>query len=103
MAMTPEKKVKKQITNILNEMGVYHFSPYMSGMGRAGIPDIIACCHSSFVAIEAKAGDNKPTLLQEREIHRIQQAGGHAMVVNETNMDDLRFLLNHLSRGETYK
>jgi Holliday junction resolvase len=100
MAMTPEKKVKKQIVGILNEMGVYHFSPYMSGMGRAGIPDIIACCHSSFVAIEAKAGDNKPTLLQERELHRIQQAGGHAIVVNEDNMDDLRFLLTHLSRGD---
>jgi Holliday junction resolvase len=97
MAMTPEKKVKKQITTILNEAGVYHFSPYMSGMGRAGIPDIIACFKGRFIAIEAKAGTNRPTPLQDREILRIQQAGGHAMVVNESNLDDLRFLITHLT------
>jgi Holliday junction resolvase len=98
MAQTPEKKVKKKITDLLNEMGVYHFSPYMSGMGRAGIPDIIACCHGAFVAIEAKAGDNKPTALQEREISRINTAHGHALVVNEDNLDELRLLLTKLLR-----
>lgn len=97
MAMTPEKKVKKQIVKILDEMGVYHFSPFMSGMGRSGIPDIIACCKGAFVAVEAKAGTNKPTMLQEREIARIQSAHGHALVVNETNYDELRALLNKLS------
>ena len=85
MAMSPEKKVKKQITNILNEMGVYHFSPYMSGMGRAGIPDIIACCHSSFVAIEAKAGKGVATALQLKALDHIQRSGGHPMIIREDN------------------
>jgi Holliday junction resolvase len=66
-------------------------------MGRAGVPDIIACFKGHFLAIEAKAGKNKPTALQEREIANIQKAGGLAMVLNEDNLDLLEFLINHLS------
>ena len=71
----------------------------MSGMGRAGVPDIIACFKGHFLAIEAKAGKNKPTALQEREIANIRKAGGHAMVLNEDNLDLLEFLINHI-KGE---
>ena len=71
----------------------------MSGMGRAGVPDIIACFKGHFLAIEAKAGKNKPTALQEREIANIQKAGGHAMVLNEDNLDLLEFLINYI-KGE---
>lgn len=71
----------------------------MSGMGRAGVPDIIACFKGHFLAIEAKAGKNKPTALQERELASIQKAGGHAMVLNEDNLDLLEFLINHI-KGE---
>jgi len=96
MAMTPEKRVKKQITQLLDAHNIYYFSPFMAGMGRAGIPDIIACCKGHFIGIEAKAGNNKPTELQLREIDRIRQAGGSAIVVNETNLADLEFLIQHI-------
>jgi Holliday junction resolvase len=69
-------------------------------MGRAGVPDIIACFKGHFLAIEAKAGKNKPTALQEREIANIRKAGGHAMVLNEDNLDLLEFLIKHLSGEE---
>ena len=68
MATTPEGKVKSVVKRTLDELGVYHFSPFQAGMGRAGIPDIIACHKGQFVAFECKAGDNKPTALQEKEI-----------------------------------
>ena len=41
MARTPEGAVKAAVKKILDEMGIYHFSPVQNGMGRAGIPDII--------------------------------------------------------------
>jgi Holliday junction resolvase len=69
----------------------------MAGMGRSGVPDVIACFKGHFLAIEAKAGNNKPTALQEREIAKIQGCGGHAMVINEDNLDTLEFLIKHLS------
>jgi hypothetical protein len=90
MAMTPEGKVKKRVKAILDEQQVYHFSPMQNGMGRAGIPDIIACHGGKFIGIECKAGDNKPTALQERELNRILNAGGEAYVINEENIEQLR-------------
>lgn len=89
MAMTSEAKVKKRVREMLDKLGIYHFSPPGMGLGRAGIPDIIACYNGHFVAIECKAGTNKPTPLQERELNRIMNAGGEAFVVNEDNITEL--------------
>jgi Holliday junction resolvase len=89
MALTPEAKVKKKVKEILDQMGVYHFSPMQNGMGRAGIPDIIGCLDGQFLGIECKAGKGTTTALQERELTRIQNAGGYALVVNETNINQL--------------
>ena len=89
MPMTPEAKVKKKVKEILDQMGVYHFSPMQNGMGRAGIPDIIGCLDGQFLGIECKAGRGTTTALQERELTRIQNAGGYALVVNEENINQL--------------
>jgi Holliday junction resolvase len=93
MAMTPEARVKAVVKRTLDEMGIYHFSPFMAGMGRAGVPDIIACYEGKFVAFECKAGKNKPTALQEREMDAIRRAKGLAFVINEANMADIKELL----------
>lgn len=93
MAMTPEGKVKAKLKKILDEMGIWHFSPFQAGMGRAGIPDIIGCYNGLFVAFECKANGNKPTALQEREINAIRTAKGLAFVVDEHNLDDIKELL----------
>jgi hypothetical protein len=90
MAATKENLVKKRVRVILDELQVYHFSPMQNGMGRAGIPDIVACHGGKFIGIECKAGDNKPTALQERELNRILNAGGEAFVINEENVEQLR-------------
>jgi Holliday junction resolvase len=89
MALTPEAKVKKKVKEMLDQMGVYHFSPMQNGMGRAGIPDIIGCLEGQFLGIECKAGKGTTTALQERELTRIQNAGGYALVVNEENINQL--------------
>jgi Holliday junction resolvase len=89
MALTPEAKVKKKVKEILDQMGVYHFSPMQNGMGRAGIPDIIGCLEGQFLGIECKAGKGTTTALQERELNRILNAGGYALVVNEENINQL--------------
>lgn len=93
MAQTPEGKVKARVKKTLDEMGIYHFSPFQAGMGRAGIPDIIGCYNGMFVAFECKAGKGKTTALQEREINAIRTAKGLAFVINEDNVDQLKELL----------
>ena len=96
MAQTPERKVKEKVTAILREHGVYYFFPPSNGFGRAGIPDIIACYKGTFIAIECKAGSNKPTALQLRELDKIRDAGGVAFVINETNIETVRTTLTLL-------
>ena len=93
MAQTPEGKVKARLKKYLDEMGIYHFSPFQAGMGRAGIPDVIGCYRGMFVAFECKAGKGKTTALQEREIAAIRTAKGLAFVINEENVDNIKELL----------
>ena len=97
MAQTPERKVKAQVADILKEYGVYYFFPPANGLGRAGIPDIIACAWGQFLAIECKAGKGKPTELQLRELRSIRNADGVAFIVNETNVEALHLLLLSLN------
>jgi hypothetical protein len=96
MAATPEKRVKDAVAKILDLYNVYYFFPPANGYGRQGIPDIICCIHGHFLAIECKAGKGTTTVLQDREIAKIVQNGGTAMVVNEHNQDELQTLLTKL-------
>jgi len=86
MAMTPEAKVKKQVTRQLDAMGAYYFYPVTGGYGKSGVPDIVGCYKGLFFGIECKAGKNKPTPLQDINLKEIRKAGGMDMVVNEDNV-----------------
>ena len=87
MASTPEAKVKKKVTEQLKALGAYYFYAFTGGYGRSGVPDIIGCYRGYFFAIECKAGKNKPTPLQEKNIEEIEKAGGHVIVINEENVN----------------
>lgn len=91
--MTPEGKVKRKVTDILKSYGAYYFYPVTGGFGRSGVPDIVCCIRGHFIGIECKAGDNKPTALQEKNLREIREAGGFAFVVNEDNIDSLERIL----------
>lgn len=94
MAATPEKKVKTAVCKLLDEYNVYYFFPNTHGFGRSGVPDIVCCLHGgTFLAIECKAGTNIPTALQLREIKRIQERKGLALVINESNLALLELIL----------
>lgn len=83
MAATPEAKVKARVTARLKEMGAYYFYPVTGGYGRSGVPDIVGCYRGLFFGIECKAGKNKPTALQQKNLTDIGTAGGIALVADE--------------------
>lgn len=87
--MTPEAKVKAKGVEIFKRHGAYYFFPAQNGYGRAGIPDAIVCYKGRFLGVEFKAGYNKTTALQEREMTEIHKAGGAAMVVREDTLEQL--------------
>lgn len=92
--MTPEAKVKTAVKKLLAANGVYYFMPPGVGYGRAGIPDIIACCNGRFLAVECKAGNGKPTALQDRELQMIEDAGGLTFVARENNLQELQGIID---------
>jgi hypothetical protein len=86
MAMTPEAKVKSKVVKHLKNMGAYYFFPATGGYGKSGVPDIVGCYNGLFFGIECKAGNNKATALQLKNLSEITQAGGIASIINEDNV-----------------
>ena len=101
MATTPEGAVKKAALKLLASAGAFHFMPVSNGMGRMGIPDIICCLHGRFVAVEVKAGKGRPTQLQLKALRQIDEAGGVALVINETNLDYLKECLADVQQARS--
>ena len=95
-----EADVKAAVKQALAEYpGVWYFMPFMSGFGRAGVPDIIVCFQNRFLAVETKFGTNKPTPAQKAELKKIHDAFGVAMIVNEHWIGTFKEVLDDLSLG----
>jgi len=101
MASTPEKKVKDKVVKLLKSYGIYYFFPATHGFGRSGVPDVVCCFNGKFLAVECKAGTNKPTALQEKEMADIREAGGTTFVINELNLTMLdKYLASKLGEED---
>jgi hypothetical protein len=94
--MTPEGKVKAKVKKILAELGAYYAMPMGTGFGNAGVPDFLVCYRGLFIGLETKANGGEPTKLQQKNLLDIVLAGGHSLLVNEKNVDNLRNLLENL-------
>jgi len=81
------------VTKHLKDLGAYYFYPVTGGYGKSGVPDIIGCYAGLFFGIECKAGGNKPTALQDKNLKDIREAGGLDLVVNEDNMHEVTAIL----------
>jgi hypothetical protein len=92
-----EKWVKQQVVKKLKERNVYYFFPVAGAYTSIGVPDIVACIKGRFVGIECKAGTNRPTELQLRNLESIRDNGGIAMVVNENDLEALEQRLETLT------
>jgi hypothetical protein len=89
MAKTPECKVKDEIKKLLKSRGIYYTMPIGGAFSTIGVPDFLCCYKGRFIGIEAKAGSNKPTALQEKNLEDIRKAGGVGLVINEKNLIEL--------------
>ena len=98
---TPESKVKKRVKEILKNLGAYYVMPVTGGYGRSGAPDFLVCYKGRFIGIECKAGKNKPTALQEKNLREIEDAGGSSLVIDEENVVDVLLLINKTFEGES--
>ena len=87
-----EKDIVNKIIKYLKTLPCCFAWKEHGGMyGTAGIPDVICCLDGRFFAFEVKTADGVVTKLQERTIHRIKVAGGHAYVVR--SVEDVKAVL----------
>jgi Holliday junction resolvase len=100
VADTPEVKVKKKVVAILKEYRAYYFYPVTGGYGGSGVPDIVGCYRGTFFGIECKAGNNKPTALQQKNLDNIKAMGGVALVINEDTLEDVRIMFQGIDRND---
>lgn len=96
--MTPEGKVKASVKKLLAKYKVWYYMPVGGLLGRSGVPDFLILINGQFIGVETKAGNNKPTALQNLEMEKIRNAGGVALVVNENNLVDLEKILDVADR-----
>lgn len=91
MAQTPEGKVKAAVKKWLKDNGVWFCMPMGTGFGNSGVPDFICCMNGKFLAIETKAPGKRSntTVLQDRQIMAIHQAGGCAIVIDDVSQLEL--------------
>ena len=92
-----EKWVKQQVVKMLKERHLYYFFPIAGAYTSIGVPDIVACVRGRFVGIECKAGNNRPTELQLRNLEAIRDNAGIALVVNENDLEALEQRLETLT------
>ena len=78
---SPEYYEKDDIKKFLAALGedCWYFMPYMRGMGKNGVPDIVGCYKGRFFSIEVKREGAKPTPIQTRRMKEITDAGGWAV------------------------
>lgn len=82
---TPEGKVKDAVRKVLKAHApVWYYMPVPSGYGLTGVPDFVVCANGRFFVIECKANGAKVTALQHKTMTDIHNAGGVAIVVDDS-------------------
>lgn len=97
--MTPEAKQKARVKKILEELGAYFVFPIGGPYARNGVPDVLVSLNGYFLGLEIKAGKNKATALQLRELEKINASGGLGMVIDDSNIDKIEALLENWVRN----
>ena len=80
--MTPEGRVKKQVSELLRKYpGLYFEMPVPGGYGKSGL-DYVGCFNGRFFSIETKAPGKRPTARQNLTISAIRRSGGVVFVID---------------------
>lgn len=109
--MTPEGKVKRKVSAILKELGVsadpnkvgahgWYFMPVAGRFGKKGVPDYVCNIVGYFVAIETKANGGDVTGIQNLTLDAITMTRGIALVIDESNIGQLKPLLSNIIKHD---
>lgn len=89
-----EAAVVRAVQTELTRRGAWWLNVHGSGMGRNGLPDIVAVYHGRALAIECKSPTGRLRPLQLHELGRARHAGAIGIVAR--SVDDVRDVLDHI-------
>lgn len=90
-----ENKIKKYLDSLSN---CWYFKFWAGPYSKSGIPDIIACINSKFVAIEVKAANGIASELQKRNIRLINECGGYGVILYPKDFESFKVELEEFIR-----
>lgn len=70
-----------KVTKLITARGGYVVNVIQAS--RSGIPDLLVCLHGKFLALEIKGKGDRVSALQRVALAKIQEAGGHAIIVRD--------------------
>lgn len=94
--MTAETRFKTQVMRYLNQIGTYTVKQHGNMFTKKGVPDLLVCLNGSFLALELKAENGKPSELQLYQIQQINKAGGVALLIYPKEFDKLKLICEQL-------
>ena len=95
--MGPEKTFENKVKKYIEEIGGWQVKFFANSYTKNGIPDVLACVNSYFVAVEIKAQNGKPSPLQIHHCEAIRKAGGFAFILYPSGFEDFKQFIYGLS------
>lgn len=102
--MTPEAKIKRQISMLLRNYhgSIYYLMPVAGGFGASGLDYVGFCCGLGF-AIEAKRPGGVPTDRQRGTIEAMERAGAKVFVIDgEEGLEKLYLWITTVVKNATF-
>lgn len=94
-----ESKLVRDIKTYLNGLeGCKAIKFHGGAFAESGTPDVLCCYKGHFLALEAKVGKNKATLIQKRRLEEWAKAGATvAVVYSVEEAEEVVFSINNPS------
>ena len=95
-----EKNFENRLKKFLEDEGCWFVKFFANAYTKSGIPDLLINCNGYFVAVEVKAPNGKPSELQKRNVKKINESCGIAVVLYPDQFDDFKDLIHSLIDGQ---
>lgn len=96
--MGPEKRFEQKIKDFISRQNGWYVKFFANKMTKAGIPDILACINSYFVAIEVKAENGEPSELQIYQCRLIRESGGLSFIIYPSGFEKFKKIIENLNK-----
>ena len=100
--MAAEKNFENRVKKFLEDERCWFVKFFANAYTKSGIPDLLVCCNGFFVGVEVKAPNGKPSELQKRNVRKINQYGGFAVILYPDQFDDFKEMIHRLNRANLF-